>query len=97
MSDSESEPNDICGETVLKKGFKTDRWFHVSDAKDQMDVVRQSDGSVVSTKSANNDASEASAEWMEKRDQSREEHRPGQPIPGAEPGQDGSKWIGTCA
>ena len=62
------EPNDICGETVLKRGFKTDRWFHVSDAKDQMDVVRQSDGSVVSTKSANNDASEASAEWMEKRD-----------------------------
>ena len=33
-----------------------------------MDVVRQSDGSVVSSKSANNDASEASAEWMEKRD-----------------------------
>ena len=68
MSDSESEPNDICCETVLKKGFKTDRWFHVSDAKDQMDVVRQSDGSVVSTKSANNDASKASAERMEKRD-----------------------------
>ena len=51
-----------------QRGFKTDRWFHVSDAKDQMDVVRQSDGSVVSTKSANKDATEASAEWMEKRD-----------------------------
>ena len=61
-------PNNICGETVLKRGFKTDRWFHVSDAKDQMDVVRQSDGSVVSTKSANKDASEASAEWTEKSD-----------------------------
>ena len=53
-----------------QRGFKTDRWFHVSDAKDQIAVVRQSDGSVVSTKSANKDASEASAEWMEKRDQS---------------------------
>jgi RNA-directed DNA polymerase len=31
-------------------------------------AVRQSDGSVVSTKSVNKDASEASAEWMEKRD-----------------------------
>ena len=61
-------PYGICDETVLKRGFKTDRWFHVSDAKDQMNVVRQSDGSVVSTKSANKDASEASAEWMEKRD-----------------------------
>jgi hypothetical protein len=61
------EPNSICGETVLKRGFKTDRWFHVSDAKDQMDVVRQSDGSVVSTKSANKDASEAFSEWAEKR------------------------------
>ena len=60
--------NSICGETVLKRGFKTYRRFHVSDAKDQMDVIRQSGGSVVSTKSANNGASEASAEWMEKRD-----------------------------
>ena len=59
--------NSICGETVLKRGFKTYRRFHVSDAKDQMDVIRQSYGSVVSTKSANNGASEASAEWMEKR------------------------------
>jgi hypothetical protein len=67
VSDSESKPNSICGETVLKRGFKTDRWFHVSDAKDQMDVVRQSEGSVVSTKSANKDASEAFAEWTEKR------------------------------
>ena len=62
------EPNNICGEMAPQRGFKTDRWFHVSDAKDQMDVVRQSDGSVVSTKSANKDATEASAEWMEKRD-----------------------------
>ena len=67
MSDSESKPNGICGDMAPKRGFKTDRWFHVSDAKDQMDVVRQSDGSVVSTKSANKDAPEASAEWMEKR------------------------------
>ena len=68
MSDSESKPNGICGDMAPKRGFKTDRWFHVSDAKDQMNVVRQSDGSVVSTKSANNDAPEASAEWTEKRD-----------------------------
>ena len=61
------EPNCICGDMAPQRGFKTDRWFHVSDAKDQMDVVRQSDGSVVSTKSANNDASEASAEWTEKK------------------------------
>jgi RNA-directed DNA polymerase len=33
-----------------------------------MDVVWKSDGSVVSSKSANKDAPEASAEWMEKRD-----------------------------
>jgi RNA-directed DNA polymerase len=33
-----------------------------------MHGVRKSDGSVVSTKSANKDASEASAEWTEKRD-----------------------------
>ena len=67
MSDSESKPNSICGDMASQRGFKTDRWFHVSDAKDQMDVVRQSDGSVVLTKSANKDAPEASAEWMEKR------------------------------
>ena len=62
------DPNDVCGDKAPRRGFKTDRWFHVSDAKDRMDVVRKSDGSVVSTKSANNDASEASAEWTEKRD-----------------------------
>lgn len=61
------EPNSICGDMAPQRGFKTDRWFHVSDAKDQMDVVRQSDGSVVLTKSVNKDAPEASAEWMEKR------------------------------
>ncbi len=62
------EPNNICGDETPKRGFKTDRWFHVSDGKDQMHDVRQSDGSVVSTKSANKDAPEASAEWTEKRD-----------------------------
>ena len=62
------DPNNICDGKALQRGFKTDRWFHVSDAKDQMDVVRKSDGSVVSSKSANKDAPEASAEWMEKRD-----------------------------
>ena len=61
-------PNNVCGDKAPQRGFKTDRWFHVPDGKDRMNVVRQSDGSVVSTKSANKDASEASAEWMEKRD-----------------------------
>ena len=68
MSASESDPNDICGGKAPQRGFKTDPWFHVSDGKDRMHVVRQSDGSVVSTKSANKDASEASAERMEKKD-----------------------------
>ena len=68
VSASESKPNDVCGDRTPQRGFKTDRWFHVSDAKDQMHVVRKSDGSVVLTKSANKDAPEASAEWMEKRD-----------------------------
>jgi hypothetical protein len=68
VSDSESNPNDVCGDKAPRRGFKTDRWFNVSDAKDRVDVVRKSDGSVVSTKSANKDATEASAEWMEKRD-----------------------------
>ena len=61
------DPNDICGDKAPQRGFKTDRWFHVSDAKDQMHVVRQSDGSVVLTKSAHKDATEAFAELMEKR------------------------------
>ena len=61
-------PNDVCGDKTPQRGFKTDRWFHVSDGKDRVHVVRQSDGSVVSTKSANKDASEAPAERMEKRD-----------------------------
>jgi hypothetical protein len=68
VSDSESKPDNVCGDKAPRRsGFKTDRWFNVSDAKDQMDVVRKSDGLITPAKSANKGASEASAEWMEER------------------------------
>lgn len=67
MSDSESKPNNIDGGKSPQRGFQTDRWFHVSDAKDRMHVVRKSDGLISPAKSANKGAPEASAEWMEER------------------------------
>ena len=48
-------------------GFKTDRWFNVSDGNDQTHAIRKSDGTVVSAKPANKGASEALAERAEKR------------------------------
>ena len=61
------EPNNIDGGKSPQRGFQTDRWFHVSDAKDRMHVVRKSDGLISPAKSANKGAPEASAEWMEER------------------------------
>ncbi len=59
--------NNIDGGKSPQRGFQTDRWFHVSDAKDRMHVVRKSDGLISPAKSANKGAPEASAEWMEER------------------------------
>ena len=50
-----------------RSGFKTDRWFNVTDGNDQMHASRKSDECVIPAKSANKDAPEASAEWMEER------------------------------
>ena len=50
------------------RGFKTDRWFNVSDGTDQMHATRKSDGSIIPAKSANKGTSEVPAEWMEVRD-----------------------------
>lgn len=65
------EPGDPVGirpETPSRRsGFKTDRWFNVTDGNDQMHASRKSDGCVVPAKSANKDASEAFAERMEER------------------------------
>lgn len=64
------EPGDPVGirdDKLPPRGFKTDRWFNVSDGNDQTNANRKSDGFVVSAKSANKDAPEASAEWMERR------------------------------
>ena len=66
------EPGDPDGigemKPLRRSGFKTDRWFNVSDGNDQTHAIRKSDGSVVSAKPANKGASEALAEWAEKRD-----------------------------
>lgn len=68
MSDSESKPDGIRPQSPPRRsGFKTDRWFNVTDGNDQMHANRKSDGSVTPAKSANKDAPEASAEWMEER------------------------------
>ena len=62
------EPVGIRDDKPPPRGFKTDRWFNVSDGNDQTHASRKSDGSVVPAKSANKGACEASAEWMEERD-----------------------------
>jgi len=65
------EPGDPVGirdKPSPRSGFKTDRWFNVSDGNDQTHVSRKSDGSVVPAKSANKGAPEAPAERMEERD-----------------------------
>ena len=35
VGDGESKSNDVCGDHAPQRGFKTDRWFHVSDGKYQ--------------------------------------------------------------
>ena len=73
------DPKGVCGDRAPRRGFKTDCWFNVSDAKDPMEIVSRSDGSVVSSRSANKDAPEASAEWMEKRDPAKSNADPANP------------------
>ncbi len=60
------EPGGIREETPPRgSGFKTDRWFNVSDGNGRMDAARQSDGWVVPAKCANKGVPEAPAERME--------------------------------
>jgi len=56
------DPDGIRNDKPLRRGFKTDRWFNVSDGNDQTHSIRKSDGSVVSAKPANKGAPEALAE-----------------------------------
>lgn len=63
------DPDGIRDEKPLRRsGFKTDRWFNVSDGNDQTHAVRKSDGWVVPAKSANKGVPEAPAERMEESD-----------------------------
>ena len=64
------EPGDPVGirdDKPPPRGFKTDRWFNVSDGNDQMHANRKSDGSIIPAKSANTGVPEAPAERMEER------------------------------
>lgn len=63
------DPDGIRDEKPLpRSGFKTDRWFNVSDGNDQTHAVRKSDGWVVPAKFANKGVPEAPAERMEESD-----------------------------
>jgi len=65
VSDSESNPDSIRDYKPPPRGFKTDRWFNVSDGNDRMQANRKSDGAIKPAKSANKGTSKVPAEWME--------------------------------
>jgi hypothetical protein len=73
------DPVSIRGENPSPRGFKTDRWFNVTDGNDRTHANRKSDGSISPAKSANKGAPEASAEWMEGRNPA--ERNVAQPAP----------------